>query len=98
MTTVLRARGQPPLGQPEQSRLRAQRVSGTLNGSPLEGVGHDPAGAPAGGRLTLGQRLDSVWEGLRAGGTPPCPVCRAGVGPLVNGTAVRCGDCGSTLT
>ena len=98
MTTVLRARGQAPLGQPEQSRLRAQRVSGTLNGSPLEGVGHDPAGAPAGGRLTLGHRLDCVGEGLRAGGAPDCPVCDAQIGPAGESPVVRCHGCGSVLS
>lgn len=47
-----------------------------------------------GGRLTLEQRLDSVWEGLRAGGAAECPVCRGrmeGFGPA------RCAGCGSEL-
>jgi len=49
---------------------------------------------PGGGRLTLEQRLDSVWEGLRAGGAAECPVCRGrmeGFGPA------RCTGCGSEL-
>ncbi|MDT7713629.1 MAG: hypothetical protein QOG46_2482, partial [Pseudonocardiales bacterium] len=28
-----------------------------------------------GGRLTLGQLVDSVWEGLHAAGAAGCPVC-----------------------
>jgi hypothetical protein len=49
-----------------------------------------------GGRLTLGQLVDSVWEGLHAAGVPGCPVC----GARMQRTAAlgRCGGCGSTLT
>jgi len=57
-------------------------------------VGH-PARPVGGGRLTLEQRLDSVWEGLRADGAAECPVCHGrmeGPGPA------RCHDCGSTLS
>jgi hypothetical protein len=50
-----------------------------------------------GARLrTLGRRLDSVWEGLRADGAAECPLCggemelRAGAG--------SCSSCGSTLS
>ncbi|MEX1140827.1 MAG: hypothetical protein WD993_03375 [Thermoleophilaceae bacterium] len=57
-----------------------------------------PAGCSArpggGGRLTLEQRLDSVWEGLRADGAAECPVCHGrmqGMGPA------RCASCGSEL-
>jgi hypothetical protein len=48
-----------------------------------------------GGRLTLGELVAGVWEGLHAAGSAPCPVCggemerRSGVG--------SCGECGSTL-
>ena len=50
----------------------------------------------SGGRgLTLEQRLDGVWEGLRADGAAECPVCH---GTLRHGERLaRCGDCGSTL-
>jgi DnaJ-class molecular chaperone len=47
-----------------------------------------------GGRLTLEQRLDGVWEGLRTDGAAECPVCHGrmeGPGPA------RCRDCGSKL-
>jgi hypothetical protein len=48
-----------------------------------------------GGRLTLEQRLDSVWEGLRAGGAAECPVCH---GHMESRSSVRCADCGSQLS
>ena len=55
-----------------------------------------PPGSSDGGRLTLEVRLDSVWEGLRAGGAAECPVCD---GPMVAaGAAARCGSCGSQLS
>jgi DnaJ-class molecular chaperone len=56
-------------------------------------AGH-PARPVGGGRLTLEQRLDGVWEGLRADGVAECPACHGrmeGPGPA------RCRDCGSEL-
>ena len=53
-----------------------------------------PARSDGGGRLTLEQRLDSVWEGLRAGGVAECPVCR---GRMEGSGPGRCRDCGSEL-
>ena len=50
-----------------------------------------------GGRLTLEQRLDGVWEGLHAAGVADCPVCGAQMEGAGNGVA-RCGGCGSTLS
>jgi tRNA(Ile2) C34 agmatinyltransferase TiaS len=49
-----------------------------------------------GGRLTLEQRLDRVWEGLLTAGAAECPVCRAAMERA--GDAGRCGGCGTTLT
>ena len=46
-----------------------------------------------GGRLTLEQLLDGVWEGLRAAGVAECPIC---AGRMEAGG--RCGGCGSTLS
>ena len=48
-----------------------------------------------GGGLTLGQLVDSVWEGLHAAGVAGCPVC----GGRMERTAEmgHCGGCGSTL-
>ena len=48
-----------------------------------------------GGRLTLEQRLDSVWEGLRAAGAADCPVCGGGMEPSPAGD--RCSGCGAAL-
>jgi hypothetical protein len=56
-------------------------------------AGH-PARPVGGGRLTLEQRLDSVWEGLRADGAAECPVCR---GRMEGSAPARCQDCGSEL-
>lgn len=57
-----------------------------------------PAGRPVrsdGSRLTLEQRLDSVWEGLRAGGAAECPVCH---GRMEGSAFGRCASCGSELS
>ena len=50
-----------------------------------------------GGRLTLEQRLDGVWEGLHAAGVAECPMCGGRMEGDGNG-AGRCGGCGSSLT
>jgi hypothetical protein len=55
-------------------------------------------GVPAGGRLTLEQMLEGVWEGLCAGGTAACPVCHGEMGPGAAGTAAHCQDCGASLS
>ena len=55
-------------------------------------------GAPTGGRLTLGQVLDGVWEGLHAGGAAECPVCRGSMGATEVTGVARCGECGTALS
>ena len=50
-----------------------------------------------GGRLTLEQRLDGVWEGLHAAGVADCPICEARMEGAGDGTA-HCGGCGSVLS
>ena len=50
-----------------------------------------------GGRLTLEQRLDGVWEGLHAAGVADCPVCGERMEGMGDGSA-RCGSCGSSLS
>ena len=80
-------------------RLAQARREGS---APRVGPGGDvsrcrPAGCPArldGSRLTLEQRLDSVWEGLRAGGAAECPVCGGRMAGLEH---ARCNTCGSEL-
>ena len=49
-----------------------------------------------GGRLTLGQLVDSVWEGLHAAGAAGCPACGARM-TRVDGVG-RCGGCGAALS
>ena len=50
-----------------------------------------------GGRLTLEQRLDGVWEGLHAAGVADCPVCGGRMKGGADGAA-RCAGCGSSLS
>ena len=63
----------------------------------LERTRRERANCSDGGRLTLEQRLDGVWEGLHAAGAADCPVCGAQMEGAGNNTA-RCGGCGSTLS
>jgi len=49
-----------------------------------------------GSRLTLDERLSSVWEGLLAAGFADCPLCDGRMER--DGDAGRCADCGTTLT
>jgi hypothetical protein len=50
-----------------------------------------------GGRLTLEQRLEGVWEGLHAAGVADCPMCGSRMEGVGDGTG-RCGGCGSVLS
>lgn len=49
-----------------------------------------------GGRLTLEDQLEQIWEGLLAVGAAECPVC-AGALEAENGHGA-CRSCGSTLS
>ena len=64
--------------------------------APERGSGHERLRRSDGGRLTLEQRLDGVWEGLHAAGAADCPVCGAQMQGVGEGVA-RCGGCGTTL-
>ena len=48
-----------------------------------------------GNRLTLGQSLDSVWEGLVAVGAADCPMCGTRMERSAAGGS--CGGCGTTM-
>jgi hypothetical protein len=76
--------------------MTAVMTRGTQERATLERLGLRPSDAQAGGRLTLEQRLDSVWEGLRAGGAPDCPVCRVPLRP--GGRTGHCSGCGSIIS
>ena len=53
----------------------------------------------SGGRkLTLQQKLDSVWEGLRADGAAECPACGGAMSLTADRSAARCGGCSSHLS
>ena len=56
-----------------------------------------PTESSGGGRLTLEQRLDSVWEGLAADGAAECPMCRGALSRGAGAPAAHCGDCGMSL-
>jgi hypothetical protein len=54
-----------------------------------------PGYAPAGGRLTLEERLGRALEAARAEGRAGCPVCHGPMSPVSGGAACR--DCGSSI-
>lgn len=84
MTTLVA--GAIPLPLEEDFALREER--GTLATA--------PEGAAGGGRLTLGQLVSSVWEGLHAAGVAGCPACGGRMERA--GDVARCGGCGSRLS
>jgi hypothetical protein len=65
-------------------------------GDPLPRPAGDRPAAPGGGRLTLEQRLDRVWEGLLAAGSAACPMCRGVMERGADGGAT-CRGCGSRV-
>jgi hypothetical protein len=64
--------------------------------APEGGSGHERLRRSDGGRLTLEQRLDRVWEGLLAAGAAECPLCGSDMEDA--GEVGRCGGCGTTLS
>jgi hypothetical protein len=54
-----------------------------------------PSDSSGGGRLTLAERLDSVWEGLHADGAAECPVCGGRMVSAQGGG--QCRGCASRL-
>jgi ribosomal protein L37AE/L43A len=63
----------------------------------LERLRRERSNCSDGGRLTLEQRLEGVWEGLRAAGVAECPVCAHRMDAAGDGVG-RCGGCGTTLS
>ena len=57
--------------------------------------GHEEPRISDGGRLTLGQLVDSVWEGLHAAGVAGCPVCGSRMERA--GEVGHCRSCRSAL-
>ena len=92
MSTVAaprRLRGQLPLGG-GGDRQRGEVFD-------LERLRRERSLCSDGGRLTLEQRLDGVWEGLHAAGAADCPMCGAPMERTGDGSA-RCGGCGSVIS
>ena len=50
-----------------------------------------------GGRLTLEQRLEGVWEGLHAAGVADCPMCGGRMEDTGDDSG-RCGGCGTSIS
>jgi hypothetical protein len=50
-----------------------------------------------GGKLTLGQHLAGVWEGLSLTGSVDCPVCQGEMVSAEPGAGV-CRDCGTHVS
>ena len=61
---------------------------------PLESRRAEPP-RPDGGRLTLAERIGSVWEGLLAAGAAECPMCHGQLRRTAAGA--RCSSCGTEL-
>ena len=92
VATPRRLRGQLALGgAPAVERQRGEVLD------LLERTRRERGNCSDGGRLTLEQRLDGVWEGLHAAGAADCPVCGAQMQGAGDGTA-SCGGCGSSLS
>ena len=64
--------------------------------APERGSGNERLRRSDGGRLTLEQKLDRVWEGLLAAGAAECPMCGSDLERA--GDVGRCTGCGTTLS
>jgi ribosomal protein L37AE/L43A len=89
MTVVTaRRRGRQLALVPERTRRE---------GFDLERLRRERSICSDGGRLTLEQRLDGVWEGLHAAGAAECPLC-GGRMEETGESVGRCGGCGTSLS
>ena len=79
------------------SALAAPPRRAQLPLSPEDGSDHERLRRSDGGRLTLEQRLDRVWEGLLAAGAAECPMCGAEMERTAGADAGSCTGCGTTL-
>jgi hypothetical protein len=84
-----------PRGDGTQLALVGERTR--REGFDLDRVRRERSICSDGGRLTLEQRLEGVWEGLHAAGVADCPVCGGRMEGVGDGSA-RCGGCGSSLS
>ena len=72
-------------------------MSATLTTPALPLLERDPDGLERPRRMTLEQRLEGAWEGVRCAGRADCPVCHAPMGRAADGSG-RCAGCGSQLS
>ena len=91
-----RRRGRQLALAPERTRPAVPERT-RREGFELERLRRERSNCSDGGRLTLEQRLDGVWEGLHAAGAAECPVCGGRMEDAVDG-AGHCGGCGSSLS
>jgi len=72
-------------------------MSATLSTPGLPFLRPAAEGRPRPRRLTLEQRLEGTWEGLRSAGHAACPLCRM---PMQRGAdgGGRCSGCGAQLS
>lgn len=78
-----------------QLALVTERPRG--EGFELDRLRRERSNCSDGGRLTLEQQLDCVWEGLHAAGVADCPLC-GGRMEDTGEDAGRCGGCGSSIS
>lgn len=84
---------------------RAPALGEGLEHDPRRGLGDavDTGRTDAHGRLTLDERITSVWEGLAVRGTVSCPVCGGRMEAEGKGGGAEhmllgsCSDCGTHL-
>ena len=79
------------------SALAAPPRPAQLSLAPEGGSGHERLRRSDGGRPTLEQRLDRVWEGLLAAGAAECPMCGAEM-ERTTADAGTCTGCGTTIS
>ena len=88
-----------PVAQMPTRRLPQLRLDFEVRrGPPIDGSCTKPrqrSQCADGNRLTLGQSLDRVWEGLVAVGAADCPMC--GTAMERSGAGGSCGNCGTTI-
>ena len=65
--------------------------------APERGSGNERLRRSDGGRPTLEQRLERVWEGLLAAGAAECPMCGEAMERTPDADAGSCTGCGTTL-
>ena len=66
--------------------------------SPEGGSSHERLRRSGGGRFTLEQRLDRVWEDLLAAGAAECPLCGSEMSRPAGAGSGRCTDCGTSIS